>query len=150
MPTHDFDPSITTPVLREAISKQSSMIISYHPPIFRPLSSLALSNPLQASLLQCVQAGISVYSPHTALDATRGGVNDWLVSCLYGIGPVGEVKCVEENVSETNATKEDANTKSVPFSNNTIGAGRIVEFAEGAKVLDVVNEIKRELDLHQG
>ncbi|KAH9082267.1 GTP cyclohydrolase 1 type 2/Nif3 [Lactarius deliciosus] len=38
-----------------------------------PLSSLTLSNPLQASLLRCAAAGISVYSPHTALDSHSSG-----------------------------------------------------------------------------
>ena len=58
------------------------MIIAYHPPIFKPLSSITLSNPIQASLLRCAAAGVSVYSPHTALDSVYGGINDWLASGL--------------------------------------------------------------------
>ncbi len=58
------------------------MIIAYHPPIFKPLSSLTLSNPIQASLLRCAAAGISVYSPHSALDSVYEGINDWLASGL--------------------------------------------------------------------
>jgi putative NIF3 family GTP cyclohydrolase 1 type 2 len=58
------------------------MIIAYHPPIFKPLSSLTLSDPIQASLLRCSAAEISVYSPHSALDSVYGGINDWLASGL--------------------------------------------------------------------
>ncbi len=58
------------------------MIIAYHPPIFKPLSSLTLSNTIQASLLRCAAAGISVYSPHSALDSVYEGINDWLASGL--------------------------------------------------------------------
>jgi putative NIF3 family GTP cyclohydrolase 1 type 2 len=58
------------------------MIIAYHPPIFKPLSSLTLSNPIQASLLRCAAAEISVYSPHSALDSVYEGINDWLASGL--------------------------------------------------------------------
>jgi len=54
------------------------------PIIFRPLKSLTLSNTQQRSLLRLVQAGISVYSPHTAVDASVGGVNDWLADGISG------------------------------------------------------------------
>jgi putative NIF3 family GTP cyclohydrolase 1 type 2 len=74
--------SLTTRVADEALSLPASMIITYHPPIFKPLSSLTLSNPIQASLLRCAAAGISVYSPHSALDSVYEGVNDWLASGL--------------------------------------------------------------------
>ena len=74
--------SLTTRVADEAISLPASMIIAYHPPIFKPLSSLTLSNPIQASLLRCAAAGISVYSPHSALDSVYEGINDWLASGL--------------------------------------------------------------------
>lgn len=80
--------SLTTRVADEALSLPASMIITYHPPIFKPLSSLTLSNPIQASLLRCAAAGISVYSPHSALDAVYDGINDWLASGL-GRGSVG-------------------------------------------------------------
>ncbi|KAJ7282350.1 NGG1 interacting factor 3 [Mycena rebaudengoi] len=72
---------MTPAVFDEALARGVSMIVSYHPPIFSGLKSLTLANPLQASLLRCAAAGISVYSPHTALDSVHGGVNDWLAGC---------------------------------------------------------------------
>ena len=77
--------SLTPPVLQEALDSSTSVIVSYHPTIFRPLSSLTLKNPLQASLLRCAQAGISIYCPHTALDSVNGGINDWLAKA-FGSG----------------------------------------------------------------
>jgi putative NIF3 family GTP cyclohydrolase 1 type 2 len=92
LPTHapsdsPLSRSLTTRVADEALSLHASMIIAYHPPIFKPLSSVTLSNPIQASLLRCAAAGISVYSPHSALDSVYGGINDWLASGL-GAGHV--------------------------------------------------------------
>jgi putative NIF3 family GTP cyclohydrolase 1 type 2 len=85
--------SLTTSVLSEALTNDTSVIVSYHPPIFKGLQSLTLSNPLQASLLQCAALGISVYSPHTALDSIRGGVNDWLATgILEGDNEAGTVR----------------------------------------------------------
>lgn len=71
-------------MLSEALTDGTSVIVSYHPPIFKGLQSFTLSNPLQASLLQCAAQGISVYTPHTALDSVWGGVNDWLAEGVLG------------------------------------------------------------------
>lgn len=75
---------LTTAVLSEALTDGTSIIVSYHPPIFKGLQSFTLSNPLQASLLQCAAQGISVYTPHTVLDSVWGGVNDWLAEGVLG------------------------------------------------------------------
>ncbi|KAJ8507707.1 hypothetical protein ONZ45_g9955 [Pleurotus djamor] len=75
---------LTTEVLEEAVQKNTSAIVSYHPPLFRPLKSLTLSNPLQSSLLRCAAEGISIYSPHSALDGVYGGINDWLAHGVLG------------------------------------------------------------------
>jgi len=85
---------LTTRVADEALSLPASMIVTYHPPIFKPLSSLTLSNPIQTSLLRCAAAGISVYSPHSALDSVYGGINDWLASGLGSgrVDLIGDVR----------------------------------------------------------
>ncbi|OWZ26117.1 YbgI/family dinuclear metal center protein [Cryptococcus neoformans] len=71
---------LTPSVCAEALKHPSlSLIISYHPPIFRGLKSLTLSDPLQASLLKLSAKGISVFAPHTSLDATPNGINTWLI-----------------------------------------------------------------------
>ncbi|KAG6835908.1 hypothetical protein H0H93_013471 [Arthromyces matolae] len=44
-----------------------------------------MKTPLQSSLLQCAAHGISIYSPHSALDSVWGGINDWLANgVLHG------------------------------------------------------------------
>lgn len=83
------------------MNSPTAMIVSYHPPIFKPLSSITLSkcvfftlqpqtlmqhlaifSPLQRSIMRCAASGISIYSPHTALDTVQNGVNDWL-ACAF-------------------------------------------------------------------
>ena len=63
---------LTSGVLSEAVEKKASMIISYHPPWFKSSKNLRLDGPL-ANISYCISNGISVYSPHTALDAIIGG-----------------------------------------------------------------------------
>lgn len=53
----------------------------------RPLHKYALNSSLFplaffSSPNSCAAKGISVYSPHTALDAAKGGIQDWLASGL--------------------------------------------------------------------
>ena len=78
---------LTGPVLDEAVRRGADAVVAYHPPIFHPLKSLVRSDPSQRLLLDAAAAGIALISPHTALDAAHGGVNDWLASCV-GPGPV--------------------------------------------------------------
>ncbi len=72
---------LTPPVLREAIRVKADLVLSYHPPIFKPFSRLlADSGGTDGLVHQAIAKGIAIYSPHTALDAAPGGTNDVLAS----------------------------------------------------------------------
>lgn len=73
---------LTEAVLAEAVRAGADLIVAYHPPIFAPLARLVQRDPNARVLLGAIAAGIAVYSPHTALDAAAGGVNDWLADGL--------------------------------------------------------------------
>ncbi len=73
---------LTEAVLEEAIAVQANLILAYHPPIFAALTRLRLGAQHEGNLLRAAAAGISLYSPHTALDAVEGGVADWLAEAL--------------------------------------------------------------------
>jgi len=74
---------LTMEVLEEAIGAKTNLIVAYHPPIFEPLKAVTDADEKQAVVLEAIRAGIAIYSPHTALDAASGGVNDWLAK---GVG----------------------------------------------------------------
>ena len=78
---------LTLDVVDEAISKEADGVVAYHPPIFQARRRITTEDAGGAVLLAMIQAGIGVQSPHTAADAARDGVNDWLISGL-GTGPV--------------------------------------------------------------
>lgn len=54
------------------------LILSHHPLIFRPLSSLTEDSHVARKAIRLIRAGISVISLHTRADAVNGGVNDRL------------------------------------------------------------------------
>ncbi|RMH70399.1 MAG: Nif3-like dinuclear metal center hexameric protein, partial [Bacteroidetes bacterium] len=82
---------LTEAVLDEAIHKRVNLVVAYHPPIFKPLTALTTLDPKQRVIYRAAKHGIAIYSPHTALDAAPGGVNDWLASGL-GDGQVQPIK----------------------------------------------------------
>lgn len=133
-----MDLSLTPAVLEEALSTPTAVIVSYHPPLFRPLASLTLSNPLQASLLTCVASGISIYSPHTALDTVGGGINDWLTQAFTSFWEKSKPD------GFTIAPIEPLEDVASP------GKGRIVTYHEALPLSNIVTFIKKHLGVAAG
>ncbi|KAF4611559.1 hypothetical protein D9613_004398 [Agrocybe pediades] len=128
---------LTSSVLAESLAKETSVIVSYHPTIFKGLQSLTLSNPLQASLLQCAAHGISVYSPHTALDSVWGGINDWLAEGLMKGKDDGQIRAlVGEKLCPTTGKSEGAE-------------GRLVTLQQPIAIDVLEKRIKSHLKLSQ-
>ena len=78
---------LTESVLAEAEAMKASAVVAYHPPIWDPLARVTDATPQQRVVMRAVELGISVYSPHTALDAVPGGICDWLCEGLSGGSP---------------------------------------------------------------
>ena len=74
---------LTEAVADEAIAGKTDLILTYHPILFRPVNRLDARAAQDRAVMKLVQRNIAVYSPHTALDAVIGGVNDWLAE---GVG----------------------------------------------------------------
>ncbi|WP_246945828.1 Nif3-like dinuclear metal center hexameric protein [Bacillus pinisoli] len=69
-------------VVDEAINKNIDLIISHHPPIFRPIKHVRTDTATGKIIEKCIKHDIAVYSAHTNLDITNGGVNDLLAEAL--------------------------------------------------------------------
>ncbi len=66
---------LTSEVLHEAEELSCNFIITHHPVIFRPLSSITNTTAVGRLLLRCIRKNINVYAAHTNLDFTRDGVS---------------------------------------------------------------------------
>jgi len=87
---------INEQVIDEAIEKGANLIIAHHPPIFRPLKSIATDTPQGRVIEKCVKNDITIYAAHTNLDVAPGGVNDMIAEQLGLI----ETKVVAPTYSE--------------------------------------------------
>ena len=122
---------LTEPVLQEAINQKSDLIVAYHPPVFEPLQCLNADDWKQGVILEAARRRIAIYTPHTALDAAPGGVNDWLAETFSGRASVirpspqdvsGRVKLVTFIPPQ--------HTDALRAALSTAGAGRIGDYFE--------------------
>lgn len=73
---------VTPEVLREASALGCNLVVSHHPLIFRGLKQLCDQNMVAECVRMALQQGITIYSAHTNLDNTHGGVNYMIASRL--------------------------------------------------------------------
>jgi dinuclear metal center YbgI/SA1388 family protein len=74
--------TLTPESAQEAIADKAQLIVTHHPVFFRPVKSLTGSTSEGRMLLSLARAGIGVYSPHTAFDNARGGINEMIANRL--------------------------------------------------------------------
>lgn len=74
--------TVTPESAAEAIAGRANLIVTHHPILFRGAKRLTDATAEGRMLLGLVRAGVAVYSPHTAFDNTRGGINELLTHRL--------------------------------------------------------------------
>ncbi|MEI6892692.1 MAG: Nif3-like dinuclear metal center hexameric protein [Pontiella sp.] len=116
---------LTEAVADEAISGKTDLIMTYHPILFRPPNRLNANKASDRTVMKLIQKNIAVYSPHTALDSVRGGVNDWLAAAIGE----GEISILH------------------PIANSTAGQGRRVELKNPIPLKTLTQRIKKYLGL---
>ena len=69
-------------VCAEAADWGAQLIVTHHPMIFRPLSSVTDETAIGRGMMTLIRSGISAVNAHTNLDCAPGGVNDVLAQTL--------------------------------------------------------------------
>lgn len=70
--------TVTPMTVAEAIAEQVNLIVTHHPLPFRPLPRITTATTPGSLVWQLCRAGVAVYSPHTAFDSARHGINHML------------------------------------------------------------------------
>ncbi|CDK25725.1 unnamed protein product [Kuraishia capsulata CBS 1993] len=122
---------LTESVVTEAIANRASLVLAYHPFIFKGLKAIGQEDSQQRSLVRLIQNGISVYCPHTAVDAAKDGVNDWLAKGISGDNGAVSV------LSPTATSLEGE------------GMGRLVTFPTPVSLKELVERVKTSLGISQ-
>jgi dinuclear metal center YbgI/SA1388 family protein len=74
---------LTEAVLAEAAKVAATMVMAYHPVIFKPISRVTAEEA--PVVYEAARRGLAVYSMHTAWDSAAGGADDVLADAL-GLG----------------------------------------------------------------
>jgi len=89
--------TVTPHSAAEAIRERANLIVTHHPLPFRPLRRLTTDAHEGRLLWELARAGISIYSPHTAFDSTRAGINQQLAEGI-GLGEIVPLVPTESDV----------------------------------------------------
>jgi len=68
----------TLQVINSAISSSCQLLLTHHPLIFKPNSSITTSTPTGKAIHTAIKASLAVFSMHTNYDSAAGGLNDLL------------------------------------------------------------------------
>ncbi len=71
-----LDPTLEA--LREAVRRNADLLMTHHPLIFKPITSVEPGRHPGDVLFEAIRSAIAVVCAHTNLDAAEGGVNDEL------------------------------------------------------------------------
>ncbi|MCC7083714.1 MAG: Nif3-like dinuclear metal center hexameric protein [Pirellulales bacterium] len=82
--------TVTPSSVAEAVAERAGLIVTHHPLLFSSVRRITSETPEGRILLDLIAAGIAVYSPHTAFDSARSGINQRLAEglALTDVGPL--------------------------------------------------------------
>jgi len=79
-----------------------------------------------------VASGVSVFCPHTSLDSTKGGVNDWLAQAFSRFFRPDSIHPLEQKIGEDPG----------------VGQGRMVTLEKPTPLATLIPDIKKHLGVH--
>lgn len=113
---------VTEGAIDEAIRIRADVILSHHPLLFHPLSSVTPDESVGRRVVRLLGAGISVMSFHTRADVAVGGVNDLLCGALdipsaeaFGEGNIGRVGMLNAEMTAKNFAEAVKKALGAPF-----------------------------------
>jgi dinuclear metal center YbgI/SA1388 family protein len=120
---------VTEAVINEAIAKKVELIVSHHPLLFRPPANISTQNPIGKLILTLAEHHIAVYSSHTNLDFTKGGVSFSLAQEL-GLMNIRFLSPLRDTLAKIVVFVPEGHVERVREATANAGAGVIGEYDE--------------------
>lgn len=112
--------TLTPDVAREAVQLDAELVVTHHPVLFRAVQQLTDETAEGRMLLELIEAGIAVYSPHTSYDSARSGINQQLAESL-GLLSIQPLRCLSEDAAASSDTED---------TSAGLGSGRFGDLTE--------------------
>lgn len=116
----------TKEVINEAINLNVDLIITHHPLLFKKPKNIVKGDLVGDKIITLIKEDISLYSCHTNLDSTKGGINETIVKVL-GF---------------------DSQEIIEPRESKGCGIGRIVRLEDEIQFSKVIEIVKRNLGIN--
>jgi dinuclear metal center YbgI/SA1388 family protein len=129
---------LTPKVFEEALQWGATIIYAYHPPLFGGLKSWNVDDPMQCMMMRAIQHQIAIYSPHSALDAVKGGICDWLVQPFL-------ILLASDNGSGFISSTSTPIEKDILSDEE--GAGRIITLSNAVFLEQVLQALQKHLNI---
>jgi dinuclear metal center YbgI/SA1388 family protein len=88
--------TVTPESAAEAVSQKADLVVTHHPLPFRPLRRITTETVPGQLLLQLIEAGVAVISPHTAFDSAQLGINQRLAEGI-GLSQIRPLLATDDN-----------------------------------------------------
>ena len=115
---------ITDGIVEEAIRKRVDLVLTHHPPLYHPASSITDADNTGKNILALAQNKIAVYSAHTNLDFTRNGVS-FVLAEMLGLQNVRFLSPLEGKLSKIVVFVPPTHVERVAKEMSEAGAGVI-------------------------
>jgi len=115
---------ITDDVVVEAIKDNIDLILTHHPPLFHPATSLTDKDQTGKNMLTLAEHGIAVYSAHTNLDFTKNGVS-FVLAEILGLQRISFLSPLEGKLSKIVVFVPPTHVDQVAQTMSEAGAGTI-------------------------
>jgi dinuclear metal center YbgI/SA1388 family protein len=121
--------TVTPETVAEALEGRASLVVTHHPLPFHALKKITADTTAGHLLLKLITARVAVYSPHTAFDSARAGINQHLA---IGVGLQEIVPLVTSGAGESD-----------------VGVGRCGTLGEYFTLKDLVERVKGFLGINR-
>jgi dinuclear metal center YbgI/SA1388 family protein len=118
---------VTPEIVSEAIQKKVDLVVSHHPLLFRPASSISDSNATGSILLSLAESRIALYSMHTNLDSAADGVS-FALACALGIQKPSFLAPMKDSLVKLSVNVPDEHVNRVTDAMAEAGAGIIGQY----------------------
>jgi dinuclear metal center YbgI/SA1388 family protein len=119
--------TVTPASAAEAAREDVGLIVSHHPLPFRPLKRITTESPTGRMLLQLIQAGVAVHSPHTCFDSAAMGINQKLAEGI-GLQQIQPLAPIEDDP-------------------DGLGSGRVGRLADPVSLAECAERLKQFLSI---
>ena len=143
---------VTREVIRDAVQKGASAIVSHHPLIFKPLSHVSSEDVPGEKLLTLAEHHIPVYSMHTNYDSCKNGMGDQVCRRL-GLKKLGVLlpregqPSMAEGAGESGGETQGTEGKERGTKGNGLGIGFLTELPEEMETAAFAALVKKKFAL---